>query len=124
MTDLFTLGARRLDWVAHRQSLVARNVANADTPGYKPRDVSAFDDRLDAAGLRLSVTSPTHMTATGSAAGTLDDREARGWETSISGNAVSLEQELSRAAETNRQAGVATAAMKAFQRLALLTVKG
>lgn len=125
MTDLFALGERRLDWLAHRQATIARNVVNADTPGYKPRDLVAFDDELaKASSMRMETTHVAHMTETGLVAGSPGAREARGWETSISGNAVSLEQELARAADANRQAGVATAALKAFQRLTLLTVKG
>ncbi|MEK9971209.1 MAG: flagellar basal body protein, partial [Ferrovibrio sp.] len=30
---------RRMDWLGERQRVLAENVANADTPGYKPKDL-------------------------------------------------------------------------------------
>lgn len=126
MTDLFALGARRLDWLATREATIARNVANADTPGFKPSDLKPFEDALAASGAPLARTNPLHMASTGAqgAPGSWRAGEARSWETSISGNAVSLEQELARAAETNRAAGVTSAALRAFQRMTLAVTKG
>ncbi len=40
---LFGLVKKRLAWLAQRQEVLAKNIANADTPGYKPRDLKAFD---------------------------------------------------------------------------------
>ncbi|QLP96625.1 MAG: flagellar basal body rod protein FlgB [Rhodoblastus sp.] len=124
MTDLFALGARRLDWLAHREATIARNVANADTPGFRPSDLKPFEETLDAAATRLARTSAAHFGDGPDASTAPRAAEARGWETTLSGNAVSIEQELARAAETNRAAGVASAALKAFQRLSLAVAKG
>ena len=124
MTDLFALGARRLDWLAFREATIARNVANADTPGFRPRDVKGFEETLAAQSTRLARTNPAHFV---DAPGGVDPTrvgQTPGWETTLSGNAVSLEQEIARSAETVRQAGVASATMKAFHRLALATVRG
>lgn len=124
MTDLFALGARRLDWLAHREAAIARNVANADTPGFRPSDLKPFEETLEATAARLSRTSAAHFGDGPNGAASPRAAAGRGWETTLSGNAVSIEQELTRAAETNRQAGVAAAAMKAFQRFTLAVVKG
>lgn len=124
MTDVFALGERRLDWIAARQETIARNVANADTPGYKPSDLRAFEARLDALSPRLAVTNRAHLVETGLSPGDPQARQTRGWETSISGNAVSIEQELARGAETNRAAGAANAALRAFHRMTIMAAKG
>ena len=124
MTDLFALGARRLDWLSHREATIARNVANSDTPGFRPSDLKPMDDSFEAVAARLARTSAAHF---GDGPGATEGpraTQAKSWETTLSGNGVSIEQELARAAETNRAAGVATAAMKAFQRLSLAVVRG
>ena len=51
----------RLQWAQERQRVLAENVANADTRGYRPRDLAPpqFDRSLPAASsLGLSVTAP------------------------------------------------------------------
>ena len=41
---LFGMLRGRLGWLSERQRVVAENVANADTPGYRARDLSAPAD--------------------------------------------------------------------------------
>ena len=40
---LFALMNQRMNWLAKRQEVLAQNVANADTPGYKPKEVKKQD---------------------------------------------------------------------------------
>ena len=42
-----TLMAKALDFRSIRQDMISSNIANADTPYYKPRDIS-FEDALSA----------------------------------------------------------------------------
>ena len=66
--DLATLNAA-LDALSTRHRTLATNVANADTPGYRRKDVS-FDDVLRSAmegSDRLSRTRPDHLSGAGSA---------------------------------------------------------
>jgi flagellar basal-body rod protein FlgB len=99
----------RMDWLGQRQRVLAENVANADTPGYQPRDLKpqSFSDLLgDARGrLGMAATSPRHL-APGAASGGGEaprkvDRGA--YETAPAGNAVILEQQLMRVADTQLQ---------------------
>ena len=39
---LFAMLRQRLGYLGERQRVIAQNVANADTPGYAPRDLKAF----------------------------------------------------------------------------------
>ena len=59
---LFGLVKKRLAWLAQRQEVLAKNIANADTPGYKPRDLKAFDFRRlvsrEIGGVTLDVDQP------------------------------------------------------------------
>ncbi len=58
--------AHALDYRAKRHGVIAGNLANIDTPGYKPKDVE-FDDALKQAmrepKLKLTITQPEHMPA-------------------------------------------------------------
>ena len=54
-----------------RQELLAANIANADTPGYKARDINfadTFKQALagSAGGLQADTTNPGHLPATAS----------------------------------------------------------
>ena len=92
---LFRLAERRLAWADQRQRLLAQNVANADTPGWQPRDLSPFQAVL--AGPGLATTQPSHKPATGRAAGeTPRPSHSRG----PNGNTVSIEEQLVRVADT------------------------
>src|ERR1044072_5350453 len=47
---------------ARRMDVLAANLANADTPQYKARDME-FASVLDGVGARLAVTNPRHIAA-------------------------------------------------------------
>ena len=107
-SSVFGLLRQRLDHLSQRQQLISENIANASTPGYRPRDVDsgAFERMLAArasgGSLSLSRTNAGHMSPGGGGAEvqviTRDDSE-----TTIDGNAVVLEEQLARAAETRMQ---------------------
>lgn len=103
-SSFFGLLRSRLDQLSQRQQLIAENIANASTPGYRPRDVdtAGFERMLASAGggrgLAMTRTNPGHMTGGGSAAASVVTRDDS--ETTIDGNAVVLEEQMARAAET------------------------
>ncbi len=102
--DIFKSAHAVAKHAAHRQSVVAANVANADTPGYKTRDVVSFEDAMRGAntGAGLRTTRPSHIATTPSpmSAKTLVDQTA---ETSPNGNSVSVEIEMLKSIEAERQ---------------------
>ena len=55
---LFELASSQARWLELRQSTIATNVANANTPGFKARDVEPFNKVLDGMPVRLATTSP------------------------------------------------------------------
>ncbi len=58
----FAFGREALDVRAYRQELLSSNIANADTPGYKSRDVdfsSALAGALNKSGATASVSTAT-----------------------------------------------------------------
>jgi flagellar basal-body rod protein FlgB len=87
----------RLHWHQTRQKLLAQNVANADTPGFQPKDLRAPSftptGAPATAGLSASRTAAGHMTLAPGRSGEVEIH-ARRFETTPSGNAVSLEDEM------------------------------
>ena len=96
-TDIFDLAAQRLAWVDRRQAMLAQNVANADTPGYQAKDVAPFAQLLARSSPVLARTDPQHLTGSDS---TGADPALRPHERAPDGNAVSIEQELTKIADT------------------------
>ncbi len=87
-----------------RQTIIAQNVANADTPGYQARDIvpfaEAYQSRNDATTMKA--TRPDHLN--GASNDVVSARVfVRPGETEPNGNTVSIEQELVRGAETREQ---------------------
>lgn len=86
-----------------RQSVVTENVANADTPGFRARDLTDFATTLDEGpAFRARASRPAHMDFGADAHG-FEAREsaAFGAETP-NGNSVSLEDQMIRAAEARQ----------------------
>ena len=99
---LFDLADRRLSWIGQRQQVLSQNIANADTPNYRPSDMQSFGKVLSRslAEQTLRTTSSNHLPATRH----VDARvvkEPRSANRDPSGNAVSLEREAMRVAETD-----------------------
>lgn len=106
-TPFFGLLRARLDQLSERQRLISENIANASTPGYRPRDVdtSGFERMLASAANRdsgavvVARTNPGHMTS-GGGSGRVSVVTRNDSETTMDGNSVVLEEQMARAAET------------------------
>jgi len=87
---------------AQRHVVVARNIANADTPGYRAQDLGSFEDGYHRATTgALRVTNARHLDRPDwSPASRIVTPDG---ETSPNGNSVSLEEEMLKAAELKRQ---------------------
>jgi flagellar basal-body rod protein FlgB len=120
--NLFQLAAQQSRWLAVRQSAVAGNVANANTPGYVAVDVEPFEKVLDKTGVTMAATQSGHLTGQATEAG-FAVRANEDPSLLPSGNSVVLENELLKAGEIHRQFELNTAIVKAFHRMLMLTSK-
>lgn len=102
---LFRLAERRMNWIDQRQAVLAQNVANVNTPGYKARDLSPFAASLAAQGVTLTTTEPGHLTGSSPA---VKGREQPGNGKAPNGNTVSMEDQLGRVAETSSSQEIVT----------------
>ena len=97
---------------ASRQAVVARNIANADTPGYQAADIRPFEQVVEpreSAHLRSTREghrgSPYNLAYSSTALTPVS-------ETSPNGNGVSLETEMVKASEARHQHDLALAVYK------------
>jgi flagellar basal-body rod protein FlgB len=120
---LFDLASRQAQWLAVRQSTISGNIANANTPSYRARDVEPFADVLDKTKLTMVATNADHIGFSASRAEGAKVKKADTWDTVYSNNSVSLEQELLKAGEVNRQHSLNTNIVKTFHRMLMSSVR-
>ena len=100
---MFSLLGQRMGWNTQRQSVLAENIANADTPGFQPQDLQSFHAHVERAApprLGAALTHTAHLAGGGSGVEARSDRIRDVYEVSPSGNAVILEQQLLAVTET------------------------
>jgi len=110
---LFGMIKDRMHWLSERQGVLAQNVANADTPGYVARDLKELDFNTMVESAQIGKMSMTQTRAghlSGSAAGSSSMKVVRSpdSETSPTGNAVVLEEQMVKVADTQLQYDTAT----------------
>ncbi|ELX8378934.1 flagellar basal body rod protein FlgB [Providencia vermicola] len=90
-----------------RQTVLAANIANADTPGYQARDIDfsrQLQQAVDRAGINgkgvaLAVTAKGHIEGRGMKAPALDLKYRVPYQTSMDGNTVDMDIERSQFAD-------------------------
>jgi flagellar basal-body rod protein FlgB len=101
-TGPVALAEQRLSWLDGRQRLLAANVANADTPGFRARDAIPFREvlarRVAAPGMRT--TDAAHIIPARLSGPAAD--VSRALERTPNGNAVSIEEQAVRIAENDQ----------------------
>lgn len=96
---LLSLAEKRLAWTDQRQTLLAENIANADTPGWAPREVQSFASLLSGAqqAMMPAQTAPGHLA--GIPPAVLAAAQQRS-ERAPDGNGVKLDEQLAKVADT------------------------
>ena len=102
--DVLRLAQALAAHAAQRQSLIASNVANADTPGYRAVDIDTFStayrDGPDVAALKA--TRSGHLGAVEPALGFRAFEIKTIGAESPNGNSVSIEDQMTRAVEARQ----------------------
>lgn len=104
-----TLLTKGLDALSKRQTVIANNIANIETPGFKASDVS-FEQSLSRAmtpssGVVMQTTDPNHLSADGQRAQDIADlshtvNQRNNTSMRKDGNNVDIENEMLLLAET------------------------
>lgn len=126
--QLFDLASRQAEWLSLRQEVVASNIANANTPKFAAKDITPFKAVLDSTqSVGMARTNPNHFAS--SDLGTnmnVETREAPLTDEvgrQVSGNSVSLSDEMVKMGEIQRQHQLNTNLVSSFNRMMLMTVK-
>ncbi|MCX7890196.1 MAG: flagellar basal body protein [Rhodobacteraceae bacterium] len=107
---VMALAMSRSAHAGERQAVIAANIANADTPGYVPRDLSPFDpDAADGRAAPMRASRPGHIRTAPGTAPAAAALHAAPDEIAPNGNGVSLEAQMARAAEVRRSNDLAMA---------------
>lgn len=87
-----------------RQAVISRNMANADTPGYRARDIEQFAEAFAKtnSASTMAATRTGHLNGV-PAGGQTWAEHVRGGAVDPNGNGVSLEEEMLNAVEVKRQ---------------------
>lgn len=120
---LFALASQRTGYLSTRQTLIAENVANANTPGYKAVDLKPFSAALQETAIAMAVTNPAHLTPTAQELDPPKAREADAANATVSGNSVDLEGEMVKLGDVNRDYSEATGLKKVFHQMFMQALK-
>jgi flagellar basal-body rod protein FlgB len=112
-SPLFALMGRRMNWLAQRQTLLAHNISNADTPSFKPLDLTKESFHRMLSGTRLTTvsmarTSESHIMPVREPEPFRKDKSRDTYETALAGNSVVLEEQLMKVSETQGAYNLAT----------------
>jgi flagellar basal-body rod protein FlgB len=107
---IFAMLRTRMQWHQERQKVLAENVANSDTPNFRPHDLAQLnftrnEPRVPA--VVLAMTDPAHLPGIAASSSFAADRKGP-FEIRPAGNAVDLEDQMMRVA--NNQMDYQTAA--------------
>lgn len=100
---LLAMAKRQMDWAARRQEVLAENVANADTPGYRPKDAKPLDFKQAlqrSTAVQPAATHPRHVATSPLLDATNIEVVSLPPEASPDGNAVMLEDQMQKVGET------------------------
>ena len=111
---LFSLISGRMSWLSARQSVLAENVANGDTPNYVARDLKPLDfqnmlsGQENGSSTHLATTNVRHFDVRAGGRGPYEQEDAFGEGGVPTGNVVSVEQEMIKLSDTQIQYQTAT----------------
>jgi flagellar basal-body rod protein FlgB len=108
---IFSMLRTRMQWHQERQRILAENVANADTPKFRPKDLTPIDfgARAKPGGaqqLALALTSPVHLSSPDATGGFGTVKPL--YDVKPAGNAVNLEDQMIKVANNQMDYQAAT----------------
>ena len=120
--NLFKLASTQAKWLSLRQTTVANNIANANSPNYRSVDVEPFEAAVSNESVRLAATNSAHFGAgEGNSFQVVEEQSGK---LTTSGKAVSMEDELVKSSEIRHAFEINTAIVSAFHQMVLMTAKG
>ncbi len=109
---LFQALGAKMDFLNQRQGIISQNVANSDTPGYRPKDLvpvdfadlvknSAMPSNNKVSDVHLIGTNESHIGAGADQIDPKSRKQRETYEVAPAGNAVVLEEQLINAGQNS-----------------------
>ena len=126
---LFKMATTRMDWASQRQKLLSQNIANSDTPSFKPKDLKQLDFAQILRGqtqapVQVSRTDPNHLK------GTIPEQEKfrdisqnKTFEESPDGNKVVVEEQMQKVDDTRASYDTAVTIIQANLKMLSMAIK-
>lgn len=112
---LFEAMSKRMAWLSERQTVLAENVANSDMPGYAARDLKPLDFHNMVTNavkqVSLTTTQPGHIAVKSETTSAMETTSTT--EQSLSGNRVSLEDQMMKVSQTANDFALTTTLYRA-----------
>ncbi len=111
---IFSLAEKRLGYLDQRQIILSKDIANASTPSWRDQDLKPFEATLSSftAAAEPVLTNPMHLS--GTTGGPLQDKMYRPPEKAPDGNAVSLQEDMVKMADTDEAHELVTNLYKSY----------
>ncbi len=104
---LFKALGAKMEYLTQRQRVISQNIANADTPDYKPQDLTAVDfgkvlkGANAISGVTMVSTSANHLESPGATANANTDKQKKVYAVAPAGNAVIMEEQMINSNQTS-----------------------
>lgn len=105
---LFQAVKKRLNWLTQRQEVLSHNIANADTPGFRARDLKGYEFRelirRENMQINMNVTADNQLPgARKRLRDFTEENVGKPFETAPNGSNVVLEEQMSKINESSIQ---------------------
>ena len=117
---LNTMMKGHMKYMTQRQKVLAQNISNIDTPGYKARELNKLDFKKLAMStnsqLEMAATSPAHLNGTLVAGSNVfkSEKDRNTFETTPTENNVVLEDQMGKISDTGAQYQLSSTLMRKF----------
>ena len=105
--NVFRVATVKMGWLSERQGVLAQNIANADTPDYRAKDLKApsFSKAMSNGNhnVKMVQTAKGHMIGPGNTMNSrlIKERDKDVYEVSPNDNAVIMEEQLIKISESS-----------------------
>jgi flagellar basal-body rod protein FlgB len=120
---LLQLASEQAKWLTARQTIVASNIVNADTPDYKAKDIQPFSQVLDQTGVTMVSTHSDDIDPGDTNFTPAREVEEDSSNADLSGNSVDLQQELIKEGDIERSYTLNTNISRIFHQMILSALK-
>lgn len=126
--SVFQALQRNMEWLSARQKVLAQNIANADTPGYKAKDLEklSFNDLVRGAQSTMApkATNDGHIVPAGGAAGDYRPETNEAFDKTPNENSVQLEDEIIKVNDTRMSYDLAASLYRKHVQMLKMAITG